>query len=135
MSEKSFWTLIRNSLALRMHRVENKVMQGMPDVHYIRNGKSGWIELKYIDLWPKKRVSCGLMLNQSIWLKDYKAHKGSCWILVRIENNFIGLIDGKNAQEVYNRPSTKDFMNLLAWQNKGNMTDQKWDELANVIAG
>jgi len=110
-------------------------MQGMPDVHYIRNGKSGWIELKYIDLWPKKRVSCGLMLNQSIWLKDYKAHKGSCWILVRIERDFIGLIDGKNAQEVYNRPSTKDFMNLLAWQNKGNMTDQKWDELANVISG
>lgn len=135
MSEKNFWTLIRNSLALKMYRVENKVMQGMPDVHYIRNGKSGWIELKYMDEWPKKRVACGLMLSQSLWLKDYKDHKGKCWILVRIGRDFIGLIDGKDAQEVYNRPSAKDFCELLTWKNKGNMTDNKWDELADVIAG
>ena len=55
MSEKSFWTLLRNNLKLKAYRVENKVMKGMPDVHYIKNGKSGWLELKYLDKWPKKR--------------------------------------------------------------------------------
>lgn len=135
MSEKNFWTLIRNSLALRMHRVENKVMQGMPDVFYIRRGSAGWIELKYIDVWPKKRVSCGLMLSQSMWLTDYSSHGGKCWVLVRIERDFIGLIDGKKAGDLYRRPSTTDFLELLTWQNKGNMTDQKWDELADIIAG
>ena len=57
MSEKNFWTLIRNNLPLKMYRVENRVAQGMPDVHYIGNGKSGWIELKYINKWPKRRFA------------------------------------------------------------------------------
>ena len=35
MSEKNFWHLLRNSLPLKMYRVENKVMRGMPDIHYI----------------------------------------------------------------------------------------------------
>ena len=135
MSEKNFWTLVRNSLDLKMYRVENKVMQGMPDVHYIRDGKSGWIELKYLDLWPKKRIACGIMLNQSLWLKEYKDHKGKCWILLRVGRDFIGLIDGKDAQTAYNRPSSKDFIDILAWKNQGNMTDQRWKELADVIAG
>ena len=43
MSEKNFWTLIRNNLPLKMYRVENRVAQGMPDVHYIGNGNSGWM--------------------------------------------------------------------------------------------
>jgi beta-lactamase class D len=48
MSEKSFWRLLRNNLPFKTYRVENKVMIGMPDVHYIHKGKTGWIELKYI---------------------------------------------------------------------------------------
>jgi hypothetical protein len=135
MSEKNFWTLVRNSLDLKMYRVENRVMQGMPDVHYIRDGKSGWIELKYLDLWPKKRIACGLMLSQSLWLKEYKEHKGKCWILLRVGRDFIGLIDGKDAKTAYNRPSSKDFIDILAWKNQGNMTEQKWKELADFIAG
>ena len=32
-------------------------MKGMPDIHYVKNGKSGWIELKYLANWPKTRVT------------------------------------------------------------------------------
>ena len=77
MSEKNFWVLLRTSLKqLKMYRVENRVMKGMPDVHYIKDGSSGWIELKYIDKWPKTRVATGLKLNQCLWLKEYDENKG-----------------------------------------------------------
>ena len=54
MSEKSFWVLIRTSLKLKMYRVENRVRKGMPDIHYVKNGKSGWIELKYLANYKNK---------------------------------------------------------------------------------
>ena len=89
MSEKNFWVLIRTSMKnLKMYRVENRVMKGMPDVHYIRDGKSGWIELKYMSKWPKTRVATGLKLNQSLWLKEYDEHKGQCWILFRVGRDY-----------------------------------------------
>ena len=135
MSEKNFWTLIRNSLRLRMYRIENKVSKGTPDIHYIQGGSSGWIELKYMRDWPKGRVSSGLMLNQCLWLKEYNANKGQGWILIRIGRDFIGLIDGKSAKEVYDRPSAKDFYSLFSWKKHGNMKEEDWAGLADAIAG
>jgi hypothetical protein len=134
LSESNFWVLVRKSLDLKMYRVENRVMKGMPDIHYIRDGVSGWIELKYMPDWPKKRVSSGLMLNQCLWLKEYDERKGRCWILIRIGRDFIGLVDGKDAKALYDRPSTKDFHALLSWSKKGNMKEEDWKDLADVIA-
>lgn len=54
MSEKNFWNLVRNNLDLKMYRVENRVAVGMPDVHYISEKSSGWIELKFIPSLPKR---------------------------------------------------------------------------------
>jgi hypothetical protein len=135
MSEHSFWTLVRNNLGLKMYRVENRVMKGMPDVHYIQDGKSGWIELKYIADWPRKRIASGLMLNQAMWLQEYVEHKGRCWVLIRIGRDFIGLVDGRDAKVLHDRPSTKDFYSLLAWKKHGNMKTADWVELADVIVG
>ena len=75
MSEKNFWSYMRGALPIKMYRVENKVSKGMPDIHFVKSGNSGWIELKYLNHWPEKRVSTGLALNQVIWLKEYKNYK------------------------------------------------------------
>ena len=134
MSENNFWHLLRTCLPLKMYRVENKVMRGMPDIHYInKKGKSGWIELKYLDHWPEKRVATGLSLNQVLWLKEYKSYKGHCWVLIRISRDFIGLIDGSNSKEVYNRVSKTKFADLLHWHKKGNMAKEDWGDLSKVI--
>jgi hypothetical protein len=133
MSEKSFWTLLRNNLKLKAYRVENKVMKGMPDVHYIKNGKSGWLELKYLDKWPKKRITTGLMLNQALWLYEYSKNKGSCWILVRVERDFTCLIKGEHALSIHKRPSSPDFFNYVHWQKRGNMSSGDWEELTDKI--
>lgn len=135
MSERNFWHLLRKSLHLRMYRVENKVMKGMPDIHYInRKGDSGWIELKYIPDWPEKRVSTGLSLNQVLWLENYRKYEGQCWILIRVSRDFIGLIDGNNARKTYNRVSKGEFTKLLHWYKKGNMSKEDWIDLSKVIS-
>ena len=134
MTERNFWVLIRKSMKdLKMYRVENRVMKGMPDVHYIKNGVSGWIELKYLTLWPKRRIRTGLKLNQSLWLKEYDEHKGKAWILIRISRDFTGLISGKNAQLIFARPSRTDFFDLLSYKRMGNMTKENWQELSDVL--
>ena len=135
MSESNFWALLRNKLKLRMYRVENRVMKGMPDVHYIREGKSGWIELKYLKAWPKNRVSTGLKLNQCLWLKEYNEHKGDCWILLRVGRDYTGLIHGREAKKIFDRPSSGQILDLMTWGKRGNMTDEDWQELADVIVG
>ena len=133
MSESNFWTLIRNNLNLKMYRVENKVMKGMPDVHYIKDGKSGWLELKYIDKWPKKRVTTRLMLNQALWLDEYAKNNGNCWILIRVARDFICLIKGENAKIIYKRLSSSDFFEYVRWSKKGNMSSEDWQELSDII--
>ena len=134
MSEKNFWVLLRTSLKqLKMYRVENRVMKGRPEVHDIKDGSSGWIELKYIDKWPKTRVATGLKLNQCLWLKEYDENKGHCWIMLRIGRDFTALIHGRDAKKIFDRPSRPDFFKLLSYQKAGNMTKDDWDELCNVL--
>lgn len=134
MSEKNFWVLLRTSLKdMKMYRVENRVMKGMPDVHYIKDGKSGWIELKYMKDWPRTRMSIGLKLNQSLWLKEYDEHKGQCWVLLRIGRDFVGLIHGRDAKRLFERPSRQDFFNLLSYKKLGNMKKEDWEELQSIL--
>lgn len=134
MSEKNFWTLVRNNLPVKMWRVENKVMKGMPDVHYLINGKSGWVELKYLNKWPKKRFNCGIKLNQVFWAKEYIKRKGKSWILIRIDRDFTALVNGDYAMELYNRPSKADFLGMCSFYKKGNLTRSDWHELADTIS-
>ena len=133
MSEKSFWTLVRNNLPFRCYRVENRVMLGMPDVHYVSKGKSGWIELKFVPKWPKKRINTGYRLQQAIWAREYIKNGGQSWILIRIERDFTALIHGKNSVELYNRPSPQDFRDMSVFYKRGNMDRENWAELAHTI--
>jgi len=133
MSEKNFWTLVRKSLPLKMYRVENRVAKGMPDVHYLKDGNSGWVELKYLKQWPKTRMSVGLRQNQYIWHKQYRAENGKCWVLIRIGRDFTALFDGMLSQELFKRPSRKDFVEMASWCKFGNLTKEDWEELAGIL--
>lgn len=134
MSESNFWALLRSKLDIGiMYRVENRVMSGMPDVHFIKDGVSGWIELKYMKDWPKKRIPVGLKLSQAYWLEKYAENGGRCWILIRIGRDFIGLAPGKHAKRLYENPSKDEFVSLLSFIKRGNMMKGDWESLAKVI--
>ena len=135
MSERNFWNYVRKSLPdVKMYRVENRVSEGMPDVHYIKDGKSGWIELKYLAEWPARNKICvGLRLNQSFWLDEYKQLKGRCWILIRIGREFVGLIDGADAKKVYEKIPVKELLDCFVYKKFGSMSPADWAELADKI--
>ena len=62
MSEKNFWSYMRGALPIKMYRVENKVSKGMPDIHFVKSGNSGWIELKFVKSFePDKKISICLL--------------------------------------------------------------------------
>jgi hypothetical protein len=134
MSEKNFWTFIRDNLDLRMYRIENRVSTGMPDVHYIDNGQTGWIELKYIESFPKKgKISIGLRMSQSIWHSRYISHGGKTWILLRVGRTGIFLIDGKNSRALQKMPNISSFLELCSWKHMGNFKLYNWKELKDEI--
>ena len=141
MSEKNFWNLIRSNLELNMYRIENRVSSGMPDIHYIsrspisENGSSGWIELKYIESFPKKgKLSVGLRLAQHLWHKKYRLlYGGQTWVLVRVGRDGIYLIDGKFSEKLQKLPSSSSFIKLCEWKFSGNMNKNDWKGLKDVI--
>ena len=136
MTEKNFWTYIRSNLVVRgvqTYRVENKVAVGMPDVHYIHEGVSGWIELKFMNDWPKKRMTTGLMQTQAMWLETYYLNGGNSWIMLRIGREFTGLLSGREAMKIYDRPSKAAFRGMLCWHAMGNIKEEEWDTLKNTI--
>lgn len=136
MSEKNFWNLVRNNLDLKMYRVENRVAVGMPDVHYISEKSSGWIELKFIPSLPKKgKIKTGVRKAQSMWHDTYCKHGGNSWLLFRIDRRGIVLIDGSVCKSISKGKTVCDLITMCSWSKMGNMSDNDWDELRGVIDG
>ena len=134
MSEKNFWNLVRINLDLDMYRIENRVSSGMPDIHYIDKGSSGWIELKYIEGFPKKgKLRIGLRIAQHLWHLRYTKNKGQTWILVRVGRKGIYLIDGKYSGELQKMPNNSSFLKMCEWKLSGNMSKNDWKGLKDVI--
>ena len=134
MSEKNFWNLLRINLEIPMYRVENRVASGMPDIHYINNGNTGWIELKYLEEFPKKgKMRIGLRQSQHLWHLRYGGHGGKTWILARIGRTGIFLINGKYSGELQRQPSSAAFIKLCSWKHTGNLTYEHWESLKQEI--
>ena len=134
MSEKNFWNLLRINLKIPMYRVENRVASGMPDIHYIHDGNTGWIELKYLERFPKKgKMRIGLRQSQHLWHLRYGGYGGKTWILVRIGRAGIFLIKGENSMELQRMPNSARFLELCKWKHIGNMTDEHWESLKQEI--
>ena len=131
MSEKNFWNYIRSTIPLKMYRVENRVSVGMPDIHFVKNGNAGWIELKWVaDFDSNKKINIGLRQSQHIWLKDYKKSKGKCWILLKAHHTIL-LFDG--AEDLTKSYKAQDLIMKATWVNEGDMDENKWTSLARCI--
>jgi len=136
MSEASLWTFLRENLLITMYRVENRVSSGMPDIHYIGNNFSGWIELKYIEKLPAKgKINIGLRNSQSLWHSSYNVSGGKSWIIVRVGRSALLLFNGKYASKIAKRPNYSDLEKFIQWGHWGNMKDCQWEILAEEIKG
>jgi len=52
-------------------------------------------------------------------------------VLLRIGREFTCLI--VDSEALYNRPSRKEFMELISWGHEGDMKKSDWDSLASRI--
>jgi len=90
MSEKAF---VRRLVArLRkagffVQRIEDAVSAGIPDIYAVRDGRSVWIEAKYLPRLPVRQttpVRLGLREAQVIWIEDAVAHGAEVYIAAMI---------------------------------------------------
>jgi hypothetical protein len=134
MSERNFWSFIRPNLGIKMHRVENKVAAGMPDIHYVSEAGSGWIELKYIpEFQIKGRTKIGIRKAQAIWHKNYKNDGGISWILLRVGREKIFLFNGEHAEKISKMPPDKEIVTMSCWSFFGNLKKEDWEDLKSTI--
>lgn len=79
MSENSFVTNLRDKFRAvygssgDWQRLEDKLSLGIPDINAIANGQEWWLEAKYLDSLPQRRIDVGLRPEQKIWLQ--RGHK------------------------------------------------------------
>src|SRR3954462_1003447 len=91
MSEQALWHFIREQLkgeGGHWHRVENLLDRGTPDVDWACWGSEGWIELKEIPEWPKRKDTIVRIAHfsddQRIWLQDRGNAGGNVHLLMRV---------------------------------------------------
>lgn len=67
---------------LVLHRIENIVDAGTPDVIGCLGGPTFWIELKAVPRQPMVRV--GLRPEQAQFLRNWTRNGGNAWVLVQV---------------------------------------------------
>lgn len=90
MSEKLMWASLQKAIGIYWdaQRHEDVLAQGLPDVSFGCAGRNGWIELKYIEAWPKKEDTIVRIKHftpqQKAWLLRRQKMGGCCWLLLRV---------------------------------------------------
>ena len=75
--ESLLWAEIRKlKLIGQIFRIESNTINGIPDVYYICEGKSIWVELKSNEV-----KDLGLSKYQTNWHIDHQLHGGKSYIL------------------------------------------------------
>jgi hypothetical protein len=117
-SESGLWNTLAPKLRPfgALHRVENRVEAGMPDLHYILRRKPGaraacgWLELKYEAAWPAQDDGAVhikmLTLEQVNWHLDYAALGGRVGTLAQFGRSYV-LLDALLLARVYKRTVTR----------------------------
>jgi hypothetical protein len=74
-----------------LQRHEDKCTLGIPDVSYCYQGRSGWIEAKYLPSYPKRKTTSIFIKHftaeQQLWIKRYIKSGGTIWLFLRIEKD------------------------------------------------
>ena len=75
--ESLLWAKIRKlKLIGQIFRIESNTINGIPDVYYLCEGKSIWVELKSNEV-----KDLGLSKYQTNWHIDHQLHGGKSFIL------------------------------------------------------
>lgn len=114
-----------------LQRIETKETGiGVPDIFYRTWNQDGWIELKVLNKYPKRKnyIKVPFRLGQINWIKNYWILNGSIFLFLYIENA-LWIFKGDNIKEQYSEleiiKSTcyKAFWKDINWDNIYNLLD------------
>ena len=115
MSEKNLRKRVLDYLKpLRGFAVENVVLDGTPDICCTL----GWIELKYLDDWPKRAntgVDFGIRPAQVIWHHGWRKAGGRSFFLCQVAREYM-LFGGYDGSFLAAKP-TKEALISAALQH------------------
>lgn len=95
MTERALWHTMRKHLAPHgvLQRIEERGSAGVSDVHYMIRGKGGWVELKYLPNWPKRRETPvrapHFTLDQLLFIQNYTKAGGRAFMLLQVADEYI----------------------------------------------
>lgn len=142
MSEVNFWTRIvdncwRNDRVL--NRVENGVLDGMPDSYYCIDGIMGWIELKVPDE-PNRETTAlfsgshKLSQSQRNWMLAHE-QAGGRRVFVGIETpRTTLLVPGKHADSI-NKMTLFQLIDASWFWAKRPLSRKDWDAFVMCLQG
>ena len=121
MKESTFYQRVRKMIlaefpSARVDRVENGLVDGMPDVNCCLKGVEVWLELKYVESWPARATTQvlgrkGLRPEQINWHIKQGMAGGRSFILVGIGKE-TWITDNEYARDV--NSWTKEM-----WESEG----------------
>ena len=107
MNEATLRNYIRKGLlakgVLTTHH-EDLLNAGIPDLSYSHGGVHGWIELKWLEAWPKREATIVKIDHYTKEQKHFLLTRGRaggrCWLLLRVGRKDHFLFDHESAQFV-----------------------------------
>jgi hypothetical protein len=125
----------------RFERVENGMIDGMPDVNYCLAGAEGWLELKAPKL-PKHGATRLLggseefKVSQANWFLRQSKARGRCALFIAT-NEMLLLIPGETAGRIgimINEHSLNDLHLISSWSSPVPVPDiTKWWDLRELL--
>ena len=137
--EGNFWGRIVDGIwgnRRVLNRIENGVLDGMPDTYYCIEGTSGWMELK-APQEPKRSTTPlfsgnhPLSLAQRNWLLSHHQAGGVSWVAIESETTVL-LVEGRHA-DIINGSPLEALKKLAVFWAARPMTDNNWREFTEWL--
>lgn len=121
-----------------LQRIENRVGNGVPDVHVATFGWQGWIELKSLPAWPKKPSTPVRLQHwtpgQRAWARRHEYYAGHVGLLVEIvESDTLLLFNALDVMYSIDAWTRDEWLQRAIWSGQRNAQgEQVLDALRRV---
>lgn len=126
MKESSFWNKLKTGLKkassneIFLQRHEDKILFGLPDVHYLYNKFSGWIELKSALETKNRVIKIKISQQQKIWAYTYHKYGGNVFLFVLL-NKRIYIMCPDTILQLEENMKIEAFENLTFYISEENI--------------
>lgn len=138
-NEAKFWNRIVEALwhhTRVLERVENGMLDGMPDSHYCLESEPGWMELKCpVEPVRAKTPLFGsnhkLTTTQRNWLIKYHQAGGRAWVAIETDKRVL-LIAGHHADRI-NDLSVSELIKIASFHALRPLLPDTWDNFERTL--